>query len=260
MDENGFDLIDWDEVEGVDSFAEEPELPGYEQENVASISKIGTLASDMSDEIMNYMSRQNLDCVSIWDTIKILGYIERILANIIKELSASYVPMPKKSVKPTRKSGKTDDLSGLIDAYQSDSFIIVKTPLLNINPSTNARKAQCYEPLLDKKLASIHPFPPDITGVIMYVLAAYPSNTPVYRIMDADNMNVKAVGDRITRILRIDDSGLNFHLYLGAKLTDNLTQGAYYVITPKSDRILNPNEVENVILKGIINVQKTMNF
>ena len=141
---------------------------------------------------------------------------------------------------------KHQDWNSMFKLVQQPNLLIFKSPYL--------RKAQRHN--LDSTLpfrrlgGCVFEVNKDLfteKQIDMYVISVYPTGIPKERVVDADNINVKAFGDTITQLLEIDDNGMDVNLLIYAQFDDELGPGSYMVIVPQAEEKMGPAKLLNTI-------------
>lgn len=141
---------------------------------------------------------------------------------------------------PPGKPGEALDRVVSLKQYKDE--IILKTPYLK--KAANRREPQPWECLIYGTLAFLDLSLFAAKQIIIHVLSVYPRTVDATHIHDADNIDIKALGDPITQKLGIDDNALDVNVCIGAVISDRIQPGSYMIIRPRSKSISTTEALE----------------
>lgn len=173
---------------------------------------------------------------------------EKLLYKLCKSLSLITTSASFDYTKYQRSCAeKRAGAEGLITVMQFENLVIIKAPYLQKLRQINCESDVAFNPLAGE-IYSLRKELFACSQADMYILSVYGLDTPESFIVDADNINVKALGDPLTQVLEIDDNGQDVSLHIYALKTDDLEGSSYVVLMPNQDEKLNPNQLKNLIL------------
>lgn len=149
-------------------------------------------------------------------------------------------------VKPMGEMGRAD--GRLISLWQGEEEIILKAPYLR--KAANGIDPQPWKCLVYSTLCYLDTSRFTAKQIVLYALSVYPSNTPTHIVCDADNVDIKSLGDPLTEKLGIDDNALDVFVISGAVISDKIQPGTFLIAKPNNGKFEAledlKNELENV--------------
>jgi hypothetical protein len=132
---------------------------------------------------------------------------------------------------------KTTFTSQLYSMVFTDNLILFKSPRAIKSSSLNYHGA--FWPLYELFFAKATEAFADANfnvenGVRHYIWLVYPedSSSKGCRVVDADNVDTKVIGDPLMRMLKLDDNVKNVSIHIDGVCTDKVAPGMYTILTP----------------------------
>ncbi len=132
--------------------------------------------------------------------------------------------------------------SSFISAFATDDMLAVKLPHLPVKARI---RSSVFQDLLRDKLSLVNV--PLIRDKLIHIVHIYPTAMSELRVPDNDNYDIKRLIDVISDYTGYGDSGVHCSLFMTTLLTDDVPDGSYVIVTPKSSGVKSDSETLEIL-------------
>ena len=162
--------------------------------------------------------------------------------------SLARIKMMRKMLTKAENSGRMTSWAA-VEATATPDYILIRSPILakKMRYNCNSGFADC----IDNDALRNCGFSP-LGGIDVFIICIYPSDTSMYHILDADNIDTKAGIDTLCYALRLNDDIFNVRHHYLALVRDDMPSAMYHYVLHRSDaERLTEAEIESMILNCI---------